>query len=360
MNNLFFELIQITLGNREDLTSIPTEKEWRGLYQMAVKQSLVGVLFSAIQKSNEGNPAVKPPKALFYKWLGSVNQIEQANKKVSQAANQLFRIFKNGGLRCCVLKGQGLSLLYPEPLRRQSGDIDLWVEGSREKTLLFLNEKYFGIGKIVVHHVDVRIIHGVETEIHFIPSYTYNPFRYRKYKKFFREEAAKQFAHYDQKMGFAYPTNQFNAVYLLLHIFRHVFNEGIGLRQLLDYYYVLLKMTDEERKWAYEKLRWLGLEKFTASIMFVLQKVFLLENKYLLCQPSEKYGQFIMEEIFQGGNFGRYSDRYQKAHSSNSLNLYLMNVKRLFKLINICPSEALWAPMWKPAHWMWRKMKGYA
>lgn len=145
----------------------------------------------------------------------------------------------------------------------------------------------------------------------------------------------------------------------MMHIFRHVFHEGIGLRQLMDYYFVLIHLTDEERKWAYGKLKWLGIEKVTSAVMYVMEAVFLMDDRYLLCGSSEKTGKYLLEEIIAGGNFGKFGEQYESAHSGSSFNLYLKNLKRLGKVYSLCPSEVLWAPIWKPSHWLWRKWKGY-
>ena len=356
---LFFELIQVAIGRRDRLSRMPTAEEWQCLYGEAIKQSLVGVLMSGVERLYEKDAALKPPMTVFFEWVGNVSQIEESNKRLNDAAAQLKRVFETGGVRTCVLKGQGVAMLYPEPLRRQPGDIDLWVEGSRAHTLDFLKNSFLRTGRVVIHHVDAHIIEGVETEIHFLPSFSYNYFRYIKFKRFFKEEADKQFGHFDERLGFAYPTNRFNAVYLMMHIFRHVFHEGIGLRQLLDYYYVLKQLSEEERQWAYEKLKRLGLETVTGAVMYVLACVFLLEEKYLLCAPIERYGKFLLEEISRGGNFGKYDGQYQLVHGKNGLILYLANLKRLLKVFSLCPSEVLWAPVWKPSHWLWRKYKGY-
>lgn len=355
----FYELIQLALGERNSLSHNPTEEKWQDAYLMAENQALTGILFSAVEKLNSDNKAAMPPIPLFYQWIGDTLQIENRNKEVNYAAEQLSRIFKGGGLRSCVLKGQGIAQLYPKPERRQSGDVDLWVEGGRKKVLKFLKDNFFGTGQVVIHHVDASIIEGVETEVHFLPSYSYNYLRYIKYKQFFKEEANQQFNHFDKQVGFAYPTNRFNAVYLMMHIFRHVFHEGIGLRQLMDYYFVLIHLTDEERKWAYGKLKWLGLGKVTSAVMYVMKAVFLMDDKYLLCSPSQKTGKYLLEEIIAGGNFGKFGEQYESAHSGSSFNLYLKNLKRLGKVYSLCPSEVLWAPIWKPSHWMWRKWKGY-
>ena len=346
--SLFVELIQVALGTRTVLGRIPSEGEWQQIYDTAAKQSLVGVVLSGIEIIRATNIELSVPKILLLQWIGEIQMIEQQNKKLNEAAEHLTRIFKNGGLRSCVLKGQGVARLYDGSLslRRQPGDIDLWVEGGREKVLQFL-------------HVDASIIEGVETEVHFLPSYSYNYLRYIKYKQFFKEEANQQFDHFDEQVDFAYPTNRFNAVYLMMHIFRHAFHEGIGLRQLMDYYFVLIHLTDEERKWAYGKLKWLGLEKVTCAVMYVIKAVFLMDDKYLLCSPSEKTGQYLLEEILAGGNFGKFGEQYESAHSGSTFNLYLKNLKRLGKVYTLCPSEVLWVLIWKPCHWLWRKWKGY-
>ena len=361
MMSLFVELIQIALGTRTVLSRIPSENDWQLICEIAAKQSLVGVVLHGIEELRDKNAELSVPRVLLLQWIGEVQVIEQQNKKLNEAAEHLTKIFRNDGLRSCVLKGQGVARLYDGALslRRQPGDIDLWVEGGREKVLQFLKSSCLKTGTVVIHHVDASIIDGVETEVHFLPSYSYNYLRYIKYKKFFKEEAKQQFDHFDERVGFAYPTNRFNAVYLMMHIFRHVFHEGIGLRQLMDYYFVLIHLTDEERKWAYGKLKWLGLEKVTSAVMYVMKAVFLMDDKYLLCSPSEKTGKYLLEEIIAGGNFGKFGEQYESAHSGSSFNLYLKNIKRLGEVYSLCPSEVLWAPIWKPSHWLWRKRKGY-
>ena len=118
---LFFELIQIAVGERASLSRTPTEEEWQEAYQIATKQTLVGMSFSAVEIINKDDNTMMPPMSLFYQWLGDTLQIESRNKELNYASSQLYRIFNNSGLRCSVLKGQGIASLYPNPQRRQSG-----------------------------------------------------------------------------------------------------------------------------------------------------------------------------------------------------------------------------------------------
>lgn len=352
---LFQELIQISLGKRECFSRKVSEADWAVLYREAQRQSLVGVLLSGVEKaisSGEEKPS------FLMQWIAQVLALEQKNKLQNARCGEITDIFKEIGLRSCVLKGQGVARLYPNPLRRQCGDIDLWVEGNRNEIYRTLRA-HWKVDGIVIHHANVEIFEDTPTEIHFIPSFAYSPFLYRKYKQFFRKYGERQFSNYDINVGYAYPTPCFNAVYSLMHIFHHVLHEGIGLRQLLDYYYILRSLDNEQRLQVFAEIEYLGLVKFAKAVMFVEQQMFDLETEYLLCEANVRYGRLLLSEVEQAGNFGQYDERNQRVNRKRWISVYLHNVKRNFVFFEFAPCEVLWAPLWKPCHFVWRKLKGY-
>lgn len=354
--SLFQELILISLGKRDGFSRRLTDKDWTSIYMEAQRQSLAGVLLTGVEKviaSGENKPK------FLIQWIAQTLTLENRNRQLDARCKDITDIFNGIGLRCCVLKGQGVAMLYPNPLRRQSGDIDLWVEGNRGDIYKTLKARW-KVGETVIHHADVEIFKDTPTEIHFIPSFTYSPFLYRKYKKFFKRYADRQFANYDKTVGFAYPTPEFNAVYSLMHIFHHVLHEGIGLRQLLDYYYILKSLDKEQRLPVFEEMRHLGLAKFVEVVMYVEQRMFGLESEFWLCQPNERLGKHLLAEIELAGNFGKYDERNQQVNRKNGMHVYLHNVRRNFVFFEFAPSEVLWAPIWKPCHFVWRKLKGYS
>ena len=354
--SLFQELILISLGKRDRFSRRLTDADWASLYTEAQRQALVGVLLTGVEKV----VAIGEDKPKFLmQWIVKVMALEKRNQLLNLRCKEIIEIFNALGLRSCVLKGQGVALLYPNPLRRQCGDIDLWVEGKRDEIHKTLKAKW-KVGETVIHHADVEIFKDTPTEIHFIPSFTYSPFLYRRYKSFFKKWGNAQFANYHKDVDFSYPTNVFNAVYSLMHIFHHVLHEGIGLRQLLDYYYILRSLAKEKKAQVFDDMKHLGLAKFAAAVMYVEQQVFELESEFLLCQPNEKYGKQLLNEIELSGNFGHYDERYQQVNRKNSWELYWHNVRRNFMFFHFAQSEVLWAPIWKPCHWVWRKMKGYS
>lgn len=353
---LFQELILISLGKREQFSRRLTDKDWGSIYTEAQRHSLVGILLTGVEKvvaSGESRPK------FLMQWIAMGLALEKRNRLLNVRCKEITKIFNGLGLCSCVLKGQGVAMLYPNPLRRQSGDIDLWVEGDRGDIYKILKARW-NVGETVIHHAEVEIFKDTPTEIHFIPSFTYSPFLYRKYRKFFKRCADRQFANYDKTVGFTYPTPEFNAVYSLMHIFHHVLHEGIGLRQLLDYYYILRSLDKEQRGQVFEKMRNLDLAKFAEAVMYVEQKMFGLEPEFWLCQPNERTGKCLLAEIELAGNFGQYDKRNQQANRKSKIGVYLHNVKRNFVFFKMAPSEVLWAPIWKPCHFVWRKIKGYS
>ena len=359
MNWLFKELTEISLGNRTQLSRKPSEIDWQEAYQTSAKQAMEGILLSAVDSLTENDSKLRPPLPLLYQWLGEVIQIENQNKLLNKAAAELYILFKNRGVRSCVLKGQGIATLYDIPLRRQSGDIDLWVEGGRKKVLQLLRDNSLGYGSVVIHHVDARIIEGVETEIHFIPVYACNPFCHYKLQRFFKKNSAEQFAHYDEDLRFSYPTISFNAVYILSHIYMHFLYEGIGLRQIVDYYYVLKNLDEFERKQASADIKTVGLLKFAGAVMYVLKDICGMNDLFFITQPDKRRGEQLLEEINRSGNFGKYDESLKCRNEENLVVFNLVALKRQVRFIRYYPMDIISIPFFKIGHWAWRKINGY-
>ena len=364
---LFFELIQVSIGSKEKLSSVPSAAEWEKMFVLAEKHAVIGVCFHGIQilHKYQSRQVVNLPIKLKMQWLGITANIHIKNELLNKRAKEVTEMFAEGGFNSVVLKGQGVARLYSDSFLRQSGDIDLWVNGGREDVIAFMKRKGWKVGRSVVHHTDVEIFSDASVEVHHYPSYTFSPVRWLRYKKWFMEQEKIQLKQMDKSVGFGCPSLEFNMVYVLLHIYRHVFHEGIGLRQLMDYYMVLkaVSKSKEEiltlRESAMKILEWFGLKRFAGAVMYVEQQVFGMEDDMLICSPDIKAGQFLLNEIMRAGNFGKYDERIQNAHKGGLLSLYLCNIQRLSHMLKYYPSEVLWAPFWKMAHYAWRKAKGF-
>lgn len=358
---LEFEFIQIAVGCKERFSCNPSREDWTRLFFFAKKQSLVGFLFCGIEKLPKGQ---FPPRDLLLKWYAMAERTKQINAKLNVRCEELYAILKDGGFRGCVLKGQGVALLYPKPEYRQWGDIDMWVEtsdGNKVSTnsiVSFAKQRGVQVSHIDVKHSDMQFFEDTQVEIHFKPSYSYNFIYDRRLNKWFKSVSKEQFGNFDSAVGFAYPTISFNLVYSLLHIYRHLFSEGIGLRQMLDYYYILMNSTAEERKQAYQTMCGFGMKNFVGAAMYVLQ-VFGLSDDFLLCEKSKKSGKFILNEILTAGNFGQYDNRTKKTDKEKRFARGFVQLARNLRFAKYYPQEVFASPIWKCWHYWWRKRHGY-
>lgn len=353
----FFELIQISLGNKNGFEQPPSESEWGMLFQLSCKHSLAGILFEGFKKTK--TKVQGKAQTLFFEWYALQLQTIAANKHQCERAKELFVLLTNDGYRNCVLKGQGTALYYDSPELRQCGDIDIWVEGDRDDILNYARNHGYKIPHIDIKHSDIEFFEDVPVEVHFLPSWMYNPFTNKKLQKFFRKEAEKEFSNFDSKQESTHTTIDFDLVYSLVHIYRHIFSEGIGLRQLMDYYYILMHSTVEQRKEAYSVLEFLKMKSFAGGIMWILRDCFGMRAHFLLCPVNEIHGEFLLSEVLTAGNFGQYDPRTKRVDVEKRFQRVFVQFKKKLRFVKYYPSEVLWSPFWKLWHWCWRKWKGY-
>jgi len=356
LDNIFADfkrLLLIALGKRDCFDSPISAKRWEQLFAESEKQSLSGVMLSGIEKLPMHQ---MPPHCLLLEWIGTANYIEMVNTQQCDQIREISETFNKVGIRTCLLKGQSAASLYPNSYRRQSGDIDLWVDCGRRNAIKYCQEKW-GTDHIDVKNLIVKSIPNVYLEVHFMPSIFYNPLTGRKFRKWYGQQMETQFSNRSEK-GFCMPTIEFSLVYCLIHIYRHQFDEGIGLRQLMDYYYVLMNSKEEERKKALVTLSELGMARFCGAVMFVMRDFFDIDECHLLSEPDERLGKKLAADIQRGGNFGHYDER--NAHGEeNRWQRGLRNIRHNYMLLLDYPSEVLWSPIWKCWHWLWRKTHGY-
>lgn len=307
--NLFFELLQMTLGMRDKLSRVPSAAEWGRLFEEAERQAVVGVMLGGLERLPDEQ---WPPFELKLEWIGESQTIEAQNKLLNAEAQRLTEIFAAEGRRSAILKGQANALLYPNRLLRQSGDIDIWVEGGRKsvKELLDRLEMTDDITSSEYHHLQLSPNEqGVVVEVHFRPSSgNHNPWTNRRLQKFLNDELS-QLTTCDE--GFCVPSVTFALVMQLAHIQVHFFGEGVGLRQIVDYFLLLRSSTAEERSVVSGRLKCFGLLHFAGALMWMLSETLCMEKDLLLCEPDEKRGRRLLSDVMEGGNFGSYSERLQ-------------------------------------------------
>lgn len=352
MRKFLFELLQVAVGTRKELSSSLSAEEWSELLKLLKKQALFGVGFDAICQL----PAEqRPPKPLLLQSYAQVEFIKEQNSLLNKRVLELRDIMNELEIPYCILKGQGTGMLYPNPESRQPGDIDVWCDCPRNLLLEKIG-KHYRLGDKVIHHADVEFFKDISVDLHYVPTWIYAPWYSKNLLEFISAEKSIQMNNLNRK-GFCSPTIKFNLVYSMMHMFRHLFEEGIGLRQFMDYYYIILHSTETDRREAVAVIRKIGKTRFLGAVMHVLQEVFLLDEKYQLVKPNTNLGQFLMDEIWIGGNFGHHDNRAQKGR--NYLSRIRKRLGRQLRFYSFAPSEVICSPFWKTWHYCWRKKNGY-
>lgn len=429
INNLFFELTQVALGNRVCLSHTPSADEWGKLYDMAKKQSLVGVCFAGVQRLQLQEQC--RPKMLYLTWVGMAAKIQQKNEVVNRQCVDLQKRLSADGFRSYIMKGQAVAALYQCGVKnvengsessssiasgasgaegaslsalRQSGDIDIFLEGGFEKVNEYVQRTYptKEINELEIHY---PCFPDTEVEIHFKPFVMDGP-KDKILQRFFDSCKEENFSN-KVSLGFTStssaqalefqkvsegpleifaPTLKFNLVHQLVHIHHHLFYEGVGMRQLMDYYFVLRAANKEvssfdsaqEPGFKFQKVSGgsnvaaepvevrevkkvvsnLGLDSFASALMWVLGHVFGLPEEEMPWKPNEEDGRFLLEEILQSGNFGRQDERQRGLYDSKWNSFWMVHIKT-FRMWRFDHWAWLWNPIWRIKGFVWRKLKGY-
>ena len=248
MNDItaIFAFLKYCLGSKENMSRMVAGMDWQELYSFASKQALLGLCFDGIERLGKEYPEELKQnpigRELLMTWMGKAQQIRRQNMKVNAVAGKLFAMLREDGMRCCILKGQGNALMYPNAYSRNPGDIDVWIDASRERIMEYAQKKFELGDDIRLQHLETSL-DGVPVELHFFPCSMNNPIYYARLQKWFRRNADLQCSHIvglpDGAGDIAIPTTAFNVVYQLTHLYHHFFDEGIGMRQIIDYFLVV-------------------------------------------------------------------------------------------------------------------------
>ena len=415
-----FRFLRFSLGLEGDVKGLLDGRkgsfDWDACYRFAKRQTLVGVLFDGIQRLPK---ELAPARPLLLRWLSDSESIRRRNMRMDRASAYIYNKVCAAGFRCCILKGQGNALLYPHPSSRIPGDVDVWVMANREELRHIALSLTEGDGSSLqesLNHIGLTV-HGVSVELHSTPALLNSPLHNSRLQKWLKRNAdlqcSNRIALPNNAGEVAVPTVSFNIIYQLCHLFHHCFYEGVGLRQIVDYYFVLKNTdfsgnTDEgtgntDRDEVFlntdytdstdsssgdfegdgcllntdcadfldsssgglgevdsggalvalqEELKWLGLWEFAGAVMYVLREVMGLDEKRMICAPDERRGRLLLEEIMAGGNFGHYDERNHFGQGALWHNI--QRFRRDWRMLRFYPSEALSEPLFRACNFLWR------
>ena len=376
----FCLLLQSAIGKQVVLPHPLTDDEWKAVFLLAKKQALSGIVFEGVKRL----PKEQWPKAdIVLEWTMISQSIKRRNLKTTDVCLSLTKGLEKDGFEVCILKGQANHVYYDalgleESLGqlRNCGDIDAWI-WPKEKVAHPMKSiiEYCKCRNILLSlchlHAEVKPIQGVPVEIHFRPSFLNAPWRDRAFQRLFRSAVFEE-AEVDG-MGMVKKLRvDYDLIFQMNHIYRHLLDEGVGMRQVLDFY-VLLKEYNKEisgqsdlmkRKEVMTQISVCGMNRFASALMYVLQEMFGMEDNELLCAPSKKHGTFLLGEMMAAGNFGHYDARMKTLEvKKGKLSYQLQKAQRRFgrnlRFLTSYPEEVMCEPIARVWHFAWRKFGLY-
>lgn len=413
----FLALLRLSIGTARDVPAIPA-RDLQRLYHMAQQQALVGVVFQGVRRLDphpaDGEANRTLLEDLTLEWMADAMAIRRNHERLNTHVAEVFAHLARHGFDGCLLKGQGNAMAYyPDPAARTTGDLDIWLRphdsprprstAADARRVIALARRSYPQAKAVYHHVECPPYKGTEVELHYRPQFLFSPLHNARLQAYFVREADRQFAHRVTLFSgapVAIPTTEFNLVFQLCHIFNHLFHEGIGLRQLVDYYYLCLAQDgrppqslppsappspsspsapsshepsspdgqphpatpsspsgsqlpapSSHAAWA-ALLSPLGLHGIGGALMWILTTQLGMDARLTIVEPDARLGRFVLDEILHGGNFGRYDDRY--TFTRGPLGRNLQRLWRDLRLVRHFPAEALSEPFFRLWHAVWR------
>lgn len=316
---------------------LPVISDWEVIYSFADKQKIIGICDPSYSD-------VKIERDILMRWIAVVQQIRNESALLNQRTAELYQLLKEAGFRCCILKGQGNAMLYPDPLKRMPGDIDVWIDAD-EKTISEYVKTKFPNAQNSFKHIKFPVFPDIPVDIHCTPLKFRHPVYQRRLQKWIKENKDEQFKHHVRLTGtdvdIAVPTARFNVVYQLGHILTHLFDEGIGLRHLVDYYYLLKQLegiSETEKEQIREDWKELGLIRLAHAIMWIEHEVLGLPQDNLIESPDSRLGRKILKDVLEGGNFGKYSHRMENV-GRGRFTKRMATFRRLISFMPYFPGE---------------------
>lgn len=196
-------------------------------------QGIPAIMYDAMDKLVQNGMQLDAETKLAY--MNPAIKSEKSYRKMAMAISSLASKFSDAGIRTMLLKGLGVSLYYPVPNHRPSGDMDIWLFGRQTDGDEIVRREGIKVSYALEHH-SIFSYMGIEVENH---SEFFNVASIKSNGHFHSilVKAADESEPYDLPDGtrIYLPSPAFNAIFLLRHMGTHFAPMEMRLRQVLDW-----------------------------------------------------------------------------------------------------------------------------
>lgn len=347
----FFSLLRSGLWDSPIADSLFAESvDWEYILAIAKMQTVTGVVFDGISNLSS---RLQPPSDVMRKLYQTVIRIEHSHELLNKRLTEIVPKLQLEGIYPVLLKGQGVAQNYPNPIRRQCGDIDLFV-GKKDcekacQVLLRLGAEPENKNKKKSPKHENFYLREVSIELHFLVEKLRNPYYNKRFQPWCGSHLRKENLRSWNLNGiniFLPPVN-FDALYIFNHLYHHFISGGIGLRQLCDWAVYLHTFSDQiDKSVLLKDLKVFGLLKpWQLFGCIVVDQLGLPKEDFpFYTEKQKKYSQKILSKILQTGNFGFYNsehDNHPSGFLSGKFHSLLLKQRYLIEIFPIRPKDVL-------------------
>lgn len=312
--------------------------DWEEVYRLASEQSVVGLALTGID-SLPGDQ--RPPKIMLLQWIGEVQMMEQQSKEINDGLKRLVALFDKHGVEYAVVKGQSVAAHYPQPLHRQAGDIDYYCNSENFPKSQVVLKQEWGITPEVgtsEHHVSFDYM-DVTYEGHFALTSLYGKEREAYWNRILNEDSGDIVVVDGVKVKTLSPT--LHVLYVFLHLYLHLMELGVGLRQFCDLAVMLHYCKDKVDLPLLKKhLQALGMEKAFRACGTILVDYLGLQQEdmgFESTSKDRKYATRILRVVFYRGNMGHYNKKNGFRGWKHYLESTAIKVSHFLKFMPLAP-----------------------
>lgn len=305
----FLALVGAGLWEKDVQLSPFGDTDYGDVYCIAGEQSVIGLVAAGIEHVVD----IRIPQEYVLQFVGHALQLEQRNLAMNRFLTNLIEKLREEDVCAVLVKGQGIAQCYERPLWRACGDIDFLLDDNNYLfTKNFLRPLASSIGSENVErkHFDLTI-NSWQVELHG----TLKGGLWKRLEDTLDEILTCSFVRREKRVwrnvetDVILPSVDNDVIIVFSHILQHLFNGGIGLRQICDWCRLLWTYKDTiDHRLLEDRLKkmdmvseWRTFASFSVNYLGIPSNVIpLYDTESRWNRKSKRLLLLIMES----GNFG--------------------------------------------------------
>lgn len=297
MQELFFELLRVAIGQLDCLSRGPSTQEWNDIYQTAKRHGVVGVCYKGVERLFDYG--LRVPQDLSLDWMADAETLREEQELFDSRCEKLVKKLAERKYRAAVMNGLGLRRYGNSELLHllKAPSIDIFVDCSMDRAIKFVHQT--GQEEIHCGYTSLALTAWENTPVnlHYRVLSARNSLVNHRLQKWFAQN--KELMFLEGEGDWLVPSFTMNAICMLQGFQQRLLKGEATMGNLVDYYYVLNQLKGDFKSFKnspnlMNTLQTLGLEKFAAGVMWVLQHTLSLNRAFMLCDPSEEEGRFVL------------------------------------------------------------------